>query len=308
MSAVLQAPLARRLWTYQAERFPLLKHGLAIAAFAVAAASLPAALDAAAASPKAIAVAVTVSFLFFLQLRIADEHKDFEADCRFRPERPVPRGLVRLRELRWIGFVAAIAQAALAVALDPALLGPLALAWSWMALMTLEFFAPAALKARPLLYMISHLAIMPLIAGFCIACGAAGTSLPPLALGALLALAFVNGAALEIARKCWAPQDERPGVETYSKLWGPRTAATATAMAILLGAALTASVLRAGAAPAWLAAVVVVALLAALGALAFAAAPSPRRARALELGAGLWVLACNAALAGWGLGLGGLGP
>lgn len=307
MSAALQAPLARRLWAYQAERFPLFKHGLAIAAFATAASTFPSALGGVAPNPKAIAVAVGASFLLFLQLRIADEHKDFEADRRFRPERPVPRGLVRLRELRWVAFAAAIAQAALAAALDPALLAQLALVWGWMALMTFEFFAPAALKARPALYMASHLAIVPLIAFFCIACGASGTGSagigqPPLALGAFLTLALVNGAAMEIARKCWAPEDERPGVETYSRLWGPRWAAIAAAIAILLGAALTVLALGAGAAPGWLAAVVVVALLAVVGALAFAAAPGPRRARALELGAGLWVLACYAALAAWGFG------
>ena len=41
--------------------------------------------------------------VFFLQLRIADEFKDFAEDSRFRPYRPVPRGLVTLTELGWVG-------------------------------------------------------------------------------------------------------------------------------------------------------------------------------------------------------------
>ena len=53
--------------------------------------------------------------LFFLQLRIADEFKDYEDDARYRPYRPVPRGLVSLRELAWVGVGAAAIQLALAI-------------------------------------------------------------------------------------------------------------------------------------------------------------------------------------------------
>ena len=57
-------------------------------------------------------MAFATAFLFFLQLRIADEFKDFEEDSRYRPYRPVPRGLVRLRELGWLGAAAACLQLA----------------------------------------------------------------------------------------------------------------------------------------------------------------------------------------------------
>ena len=39
---------------------------------------------------------------------------DAEEDARFRPYRPVPRGLVTLRELGWIGALIAVVQFALA--------------------------------------------------------------------------------------------------------------------------------------------------------------------------------------------------
>ena len=35
--------------------------------------------------------------------------------------------------------------------------------WLWFALMTKEFFAAQWLKARPILYLVSHMAILPLI-------------------------------------------------------------------------------------------------------------------------------------------------
>ncbi len=302
--AAASAPLARRLWQYQGERFPVFKHGAAIAAFAGSAALLPGALGGTGEEtrPWAIIVAAIISLLFFLQLRVADEHKDFADDCKFRPERPVPRGLVGLEELRWVAIGAALVQIVLATLLDPVLLLALALVWVWMALMTAEFFAPQALKARPLLYMISHMAVMPLMALFALACGSLDAAQPmqahALALGAFLALAFVNGVAMEIARKCWAPRDERAGVETYSKLWGPRAAAITTAVAIIAGLALSLFVQRAALMPAWGGAAA--ALFAALGvaaAIAFALEPTPRRAKWLEHAASFWVLACYVLLA-----------
>lgn len=286
---------ARRLWTYQAERFPIFKHGLVIAVFALAGAALPhLASGARFNDPTAAVVAVAVCFLAFLQLRIADEHKDHEDDRRFRPERPVPRGLISLGELRWIGFAAAAAQAALAWMLDPALLVFLAGMWLWMALMTAEFFAPRVLKARPILYLASHMVITPLIALFAVACGWAAAGMdyrPETAVIAFLALAFANGAAIEIARKTWAPSDERRGVESYSRLWGPTGAARAVAVAIAVSWALAGFVLHAaGVAPWLIGAVSVLALLAWAAVIAYAQQPRTARAKLLESAVGTWVL------------------
>jgi 4-hydroxybenzoate polyprenyltransferase len=230
--------LPTRLWTYQSERFPLLKHGVLILVFSGGEAVFGALARGVTPDWKAVAVAAVVCLLLFAQLRIADEHKDNEDDCRWRPERPVPRGLISLSELRFIGILAAAIQIAVTVLLDAHLLPLLLLVWSWMALMSVEFFVPTWLKARPVLYLLSHMAVMPLIALFAVACGARGDVLINPAVGAFLGLAFLNGVVLEIARKSWAPGDEREGVETYSRLWGVRLSATVTAVAGLGSAAL----------------------------------------------------------------------
>ena len=176
--------------------------------------------------------------LLFAQLRIADEHKDHQDDCRWRPERPVPRGLVSLRELRAVGVAAAVVQIAATALLDIRLTLLLLLVWGWMALMSVEFFAPAWLKARPVTYLISHMMVMPLIALFAVACGTRAEVLIHPAVGVFLALAFLNGLVLEVARKCWAPADEREGVETYSRLWGMRRSAAVVTVAGLSAAGL----------------------------------------------------------------------
>ena len=224
-------PLAARLWIYQAERFPLFKHGLLICVFSGGEAVFGATVRGATPDGREIAVAIVVCLLLFAQLRIADEHKDRFDDARYRPERPVPRGLVRLKELRTFAWIAAAVQVAASLWLDPRLVVVLLVVWSWMALMSVEFFVPAWLKARPVLYMLSHMAVMPLIALYAVSCGAHSAILVTPAVGAFLAMAFLNGIVLEIARKCWAPADERRGVETYSRLWGPHTAAFAAAIA-----------------------------------------------------------------------------
>ena len=52
---------------------------------------------------SAYAVAFLVSLIIFIQLRACDEYKDGPDDRRYRPERPIPRGLVSLRLILGIG-------------------------------------------------------------------------------------------------------------------------------------------------------------------------------------------------------------
>jgi len=292
----VKAALPARLWVYQAERFPVFKHGLLIAAFGASAVCLSALLRSGVPDVRAIAVAIVVLFGFFLQLRIADEHKDAGDDAAYRPERPVPRGLVTLAELRWVAAVAAVLQLGVTLWIDVRLVGLLVLVWAWMAVMTREFFAPAWLKARPILYMVSHMAVMPLIDLYATACdwlpagGFADKQFGP-ALGAFLALSFTNGVVLEIARKCWAPEQEREGVETYSRLWTPARAGLAVAGAAFCGLVLSAYVhVQSEAHVVFLAGLLLVGAWAMTAAVIYATEPTPRAARGLETASGGFVL------------------
>ncbi|MEP7209908.1 MAG: manganese transporter permease [Alphaproteobacteria bacterium] len=297
-AASVKAPLASRLWTYQAERFPLFKHGLLIVAFGASAVCLSNLLRGSdPPKPYAILVAVLVLFGFFLQLRIADEHKDNEDDTKYRPERPVPRGLVTLGELRWVALVLAIAQIALTASLDVRLLGLLVLVWAWMALMTKEFFVPAALKARPILYMVSHMMVMPLIDLYATACDWLPVGLAPaghfgMALGGFLGLSLANGIVLEIARKSWAPEQEREGVETYSKLWKPERAGITVAVFMFIGLVLSAYThVQSGAGVAFIIALLLATAYAMYTAIDYAGTPTLKTSKALETGSGVFVLA-----------------
>lgn len=226
----------KRWWIYQKERFPVVAHGSLIAAFSACAVAFSSMLRGAPAPDvQHYLTAFGVCFLMFLQLRIADEFKDKEEDRRWRPYRPVPRGLVKLSELRLVFIGAAILQAVAAVALDPRLILVLALAWSYLALMSVEFFCRDWLKGRPVFYLVSHMGIMPLVDYFGTACEwlprGSGT---PAGLGWFLTASFCNGIVIELGRKLRQPEDEEEGVETYSRLWGMRGASL-----VWLGAMLT---------------------------------------------------------------------
>ncbi|SNS90884.1 UbiA family prenyltransferase [Tropicimonas sediminicola] len=287
--------LPRRLWTYQAERFPLVQTVPLLTVFAAASVNVSAFL---AGRPLpgiwAYVVAALLALGIFFQMRAFDEAKDLEDDRRYRPERPIPRGLVSLRTILGLAALVGAGMLALAWAWNPATRGLLLLVWLWLALMTAEFGAPAWLKARPLVYLLSHMVIMPLIDLMLtgIEWTAAGAAPAP-ALGWFLALSFANGCVLEIGRKVWAPESEREGVDTYSALWGPRRAA-----AVWLATAAVAYLLLVGLGQALGAVGVISAvggiglLLVALCAWRFRADPSPAWQGRVDKMSGLWLLVC----------------
>lgn len=216
-----------RWWTYQKERFPLLAHGPLIAAFSFCAVSYSRMLrgETGIAPWPALGVAFVTCLLFFLQLRLADEFKDHEEDSRYRPYRPVPRGLVTLRELGWLFVFAAVAQLAAAFWLAPRMALLLLVPWVYLAVMSREFFARDWLKARPITYLWTHMLIMPLVDFYATGCDWLALGLhPPEGLHWFLAASFFNGVVIELGRKLRAPTDEETGVPTYTALWGVRRA------------------------------------------------------------------------------------
>ena len=284
-----------RWWTYQRERFPVLAHGPLIAAFSFSAVSFSWLLrsDAGWPSWRSAVAAFVTCFLFFLQLRIADEFKDFEEDSRFRPYRPVPRGLISLRELGILFVIAGVVQLAFALWLAPRMVLLLLVPWIYLAGMSKEFFARDWLKARPITYLWTHMLIMPLVDFYATGCDWLGHHAnPPDGLFWFLAASFFNGIVIEIGRKIRAPMDEETGVQTYSVLWGrPRAVSVWLAMLALTAACACLAAWRIGFA--WpvattLGALLGLALVASRRFLRRATAGSGRRFETL---AGIWTLA-----------------
>jgi len=286
--------MPNRWWTYQRERFPVVAHAPLIAAFSFSAISYssmlrgPGVLPA----PRAALVAFFSAFLFFLQLRLADEFKDFEEDSRFRSYRPVPRGLIKLRELGWMWFGSALLQLLMALLLRPALVFWLILVWTYLALMSKEFFVKRWLKSHPFTYMWTHMLIMPLIDFYTTQCDWLVARVPaPKGLLWFLLVSFSTGMVIEIGRKIRSPEDEETGVETYSLLWGRGGAVAAWIVAIIATTAfawLAAERIGFGTPLLWLLGVLIVScgMISAI----FLQNPRPKRGGWFEAMAGVWSL------------------
>lgn len=292
--------LARRLWTYQAERYPLAAYVPLMAVAALAAVAVPAAAREADRLPwTGWGIGTVTLVVFFFFLRALDEHKDAPDDARYRPELPVPRGLVSLGELSRAAVVGVLAVVVLNALYAPAVLVPLAAALAWAGFMGREFFVREWLRARPLAYLLSHMLVMPLVFLYATSLDwlAAGAPPPP-GTASFLALAFFNGLVIEVGRKVRSPERERDGVDTYTAAWGTRTAVGVWMASVLAAAGAgvaVATVLGAATvAPAVLAGLALLALAPAVTVLSRSRADAERWIEPASAG---WVLASYATMA-----------
>lgn len=103
MSTILTT--TKNFYIYQKERFPIVVLGLSF---------LPAILSSGAvvasqAEFKFVLIALIVSVAYLLHVRIIDEFRDYKHDLRHHKERPVSSGVISLKELRVIDWLAIVA-------------------------------------------------------------------------------------------------------------------------------------------------------------------------------------------------------
>lgn len=282
----------QRFVIYQRERFPLAKTVPLLAVFSAASINVSAVL---ASRPLPAltwyGVGFLLSLILFFQMRAADEWKDLDADRLYRPERPIPSGLVKLRTILLVALGLAPIALLAAFGISNGVAALLGLVWLWLVAMTFEFGLSRWLIANPVFYLLSHMAIMPLIDLLLTGIEWSSHGGPEPALSVFLALSFVNGCVLEIGRKTWAPESEREGVETYSRLWGSRNAACVW-LTLLTGAAslLLAMGWALDVFPAMAAVCLVIWTLSAIVALRFVREPSIALQKRIDTIAGIWVL------------------
>ena len=247
--------------------------------------------------PQAL-TAIFMTLSFFMLLRIADEHKDFKEDSEFRPYRPVQRGLIELKELRRVGIVLVAMQLAASIWVDWRLLFMLALLYFWFTLMTLEFGAPKWLKAHPTVYLISHMALMPLIDLY-------ATSVEWLPRGGSFSFgimlymisSFCDGTVVEVGRKLRAPENEEYGVDTYTQIWGPKRAMAVWMICMTVsGASTIMAGFRVQVGLEIMCVLSPLYILAGYIAVKFAKSPTPKNAKIFEIFPGIWMLLMHAML------------
>jgi 4-hydroxybenzoate polyprenyltransferase len=297
-----ESPFPLRLGAYLSERFPPLGHGLIVIAYYASNHSVASAL----ANPlkpvafglNALAGAVTI-FLFFFHLRMFDEHKDRETDDTFHADRVLQRGVVTLRELRIVGITGIAVEFALAALSGSAALVSLTVALVYSLLMLKEFFVGDWLSRHFVIYALSHMLIMPLLAAVVLgfATGLHIWQAPPW-FWVFAAFGFLAGLNFEISRKMKAPEDEVDGVDTYTKILGTFTAAYAVLTLRALDVVLAGAVARRLAVGGWFYAILALALAAcAVSVAVFRTRLSPRNAKSMETYSVLLLLLLNLSMA-----------
>jgi 4-hydroxybenzoate polyprenyltransferase len=215
----------KRFYIYQKERFPFIANGILIAIFTFSAISYSRICRGADGfiSLNSYLIAIFTTITLFFLLRIFDEFKDKEEDAKYRSHLPVPRGLVSLRELAYLGIVTAVLQILFNILFYPKMLILYFAVIVFLLLMGKEFFVARWLKKHPIMYVVSHMFIIPLIDIY-----ASGMDWliegvdAPHGLLFFFAVSYMNGVVLEFGRKIKVKENEE--FNTYSTQYGANKA------------------------------------------------------------------------------------
>ena len=169
-----------------------------------------------------------MAILQFLMVRIIDEFKDYEEDCKYRPYRPVPRGLVSLKELKILFFICAILQVVITACINPIILIYLALVWAFFAIMSKSFFIKKFLSKHILVEVLLDELLMPILvlylSKFVQYSNPFEFDINCLNIWKFLLMSYIVSWIVEIARKVRCKEDEEKGVKTYTAVFGIKKA------------------------------------------------------------------------------------
>ncbi len=228
-------------WIFLSERFAPATHVPMIASFTLANASLGLVLLASpelnrnAPALERLPLAFVVAVAFFLRLRIFDEIKDHATDVVVNPDRPLARGLIRIPEAKRVILGLCVFELLALCLLAPVLALSHLLAMGYSFVMYREFFIGEHLRPHLTTYAVLHTFVSVLSAGTVVS---VVTGLPfwgfSPSMWLLLMLNWGYFNLFEFARKTFAPTEERPHVESYSKIFTvPGAVALSLSQAIL---------------------------------------------------------------------------
>jgi hypothetical protein len=214
-------PYPLKNWlTYLGERFPIPSYLILSLGFAYSGALLSNSHP----NPSRIALATLTLMLFFAELRLMDEFKDYQKDIIAHPERPLPRKLLDLGQVETVIltlFYSMVALGGTVTVMISPIAGLLLLSFTgYLWLMYKEFYVGEQLSRSPFVYAFTHQIIIIPICFFCIAVndGTMDFNTPAIAYSFSVLGAFFS---YEICRKL-DPQ-ANPILKTYLSVYGAKT-------------------------------------------------------------------------------------
>jgi hypothetical protein len=296
------SPRLVRWRAYFQERFPILGHGVLIASFYSSNQFLAHALTQPGAPMhydlSSLLGYITILCLFF-HLRVFDDHKDYDEDCQNYPDRVLQRGVISLGELKVLGGIAIATEFLLAAWRGTGASIAVLAAFGYSVLMLKEFFLRDWLKRRFLIYASTHMLIMPLLAVVVFSFATGG--FPWQAPGWFWLYSFVSFFVAfnwEVSRKIRAPEEERDGVDSYTKIFGTHGAAYVVLIVRVIDTGLVALVGYHLKLSLWFySALVLLFAVCMVGFFHYRFWTTPKTARRMEIYAGIYIVAFDLALA-----------
>lgn len=206
---------AKNFYLYQKERFPTIVLGLSF---------LPAILGSGAVVAgqiefKFVFIALVVSIAYLLHVRIVDDFRDHEHDLKHHKDRPISSGVITLKELRFIDWVAiaAFSLASLYSSLEALLVALVMLFYSYLA--GKEFFL--GVQFRRYFYLYNAINLVQILLLQILVYIIAG---PAVSFTALITVHFLFTATgtvvFEFLRKVKSPGQDGTGKDTYTWFLG----------------------------------------------------------------------------------------
>ncbi len=209
----------KKWYTYQKERFPILIYGSYVLAIVIAVFCYCSYLvqNKYTINNLIIIPMFIVAFLQFLMVRIVDEFKDYEEDCKYRPYRPVPRGLIKLSELKVLFVICLSLQYIITIVINPRSLIYLLLLWLFFVVMSKGFFIKKFLDKHILAEVMLDELLMPILVLYL---SSFAFFINIKAMWKILILSYIISWIVEVARKVRCKDDEEKGVKTYTQVFG----------------------------------------------------------------------------------------
>ena len=295
-------PYLKRLWIYQKERFPVFMNLIAVTTFTFSAISYSRICRGAEGFVQweTYLIGCFATFTLFFLVRVFDEFKDKEDDAKYRKYLPVPRGVIKLKELKTLGIIIGILQITVIALFQLKMLYLYILVLGYLCLMGVEFFVPKYLKKRQILYITSHMFIFPFLDLYSSGLDwLLGNDHPHTGLIFFFIVSYLNGLLVEFGRKLKAPEDEEEGVVSYTGMWGVKGAITIWAGTLLttLGFAIAASFYAGYGVPG----IIVLsnlAIICLIPGIFFLRKPGKKTAKGVEAFSGLWTVGMYLSLGG----------
>jgi 4-hydroxybenzoate polyprenyltransferase len=159
---------------------------------------------------------------FFLLMRVSDEFKDYALDAQLYPERILQSGQIQLKHLLMVGAVAAAVMLALSFLHHGLAPWFCVLNLVLVALLNREFFAKRWLHEHILFCAFAHMVVATTSSLWIVSMITHDLSFSrPLI--ALLALPYCSGLSFEFARKSFGHEENRAGLESYTRILGVKT-------------------------------------------------------------------------------------